>query len=193
MIALKIKPIEELPALPMNRVYVMCCEGCKEISYPKNDAIAMINAITVSGTDLTVTELVYMCNEEHLALHLQKSTDLVRSADTILVISCGVGVQVLRELISKNFEGQDKVIIAGCDTYPLPGFQGLTPSNFDCALCGDCHLNETGAICPVTSCSKSLINGECGGAKNGKCEVDSNLECGWERIHKRLANYRACR
>ena len=186
MFALKMKPIEELLNLAIGRVYVICCEGCKEISYPDNDVIATVNALTVRRTDLTVAELFYMCNEEHLALHLQNSTDLLQSAGTILVISCGVGVQVLRKLISRDFPGSEKMIIAGCDTYPLPGFQGLSPSKFDCALCGDCHLNETGAICPVTSCSKSLINGECGGAENGKCEVDSNLECGWQRIHKRL-------
>ena len=45
----------------------------------------------------------------------------------------------------------------------------------------------TGGICPITACSKSLINGQCGGAKNGMCEVDPNMECGWERIQRRLA------
>ena len=44
----------------------------------------------------------------------------------------------------------------------------------------------TGGICPLTACSKSLVNGQCGGAKNGKCEVDPNMECGWERIYRKL-------
>ena len=44
----------------------------------------------------------------------------------------------------------------------------------------------TGGICPLTACSKSLVNGQCGGAKNGKCEVDPNMDCGWERIQKKL-------
>ena len=44
----------------------------------------------------------------------------------------------------------------------------------------------TGGICPITACSKSLINGQCGGAKNGKCEVDPNMDCGWERIYQKL-------
>ena len=38
----------------------------------------------------------------------------------------------------------------------------------------------------ITACSKSLVNGQCGGSKNGKCEVDSEMECGWERIYRRL-------
>ena len=39
---------------------------------------------------------------------------------------------------------------------------------------------------PLTACSKSLVNGQCGGAKAGKCEVDPDMECGWERIYQRL-------
>jgi len=62
----------------------------------------------------------------------------------------------------------------------------VTPLEYNCAQCGDCHLNETGGICPITSCAKSLVNGQCGGARNGKCEVDKDMECGWTLIYKRL-------
>ncbi len=77
--------------------------------------------------------------------------------------------------------------MTACDTYPLPGFQGVTPLEYDCDQCGECYLNITGGICPITACSKSLVNGPCGGTKNGKCEVDGDMECGWERIYRRLA------
>jgi electron transport complex protein RnfC len=81
---------------------------------------------------------------------------------------------------------EDKKVYAGCDTYPLPGFQGVTPLEYNCDQCGECYLNLTGGICPITACSKSLVNGQCGGSKDGKCEVDSSMECGWERIYRRL-------
>ena len=55
-----------------------------------------------------------------------------------------------------------------------------------CDACAQCYLNITGGICPIVDCSKSLINGQCGGAKNGKCEVDSNKDCAWEKIYQRL-------
>lgn len=99
----------------------------------------------------------------------------------VLVFSCGVGVQTIAEYLG------NKPVYAACDTYPLPGFQGVTPLEYDCKQCGECYLNITGGICPITACSKSLVNGQCGGSKNGKCEVDSNMECGWERIYRRLA------
>jgi electron transport complex protein RnfC len=113
-------------------------------------------------------------------LQLQRHAAKAEEADTVLVFSCGVGVQT----VSEAFPG--KKVLAACDTYPLPGHQGVTPLEYDCDQCGECHLSDTGGICPITACSKSLVNGQCGGSKNGKCEVDKDMECGWERIYRRL-------
>ena len=55
-----------------------------------------------------------------------------------------------------------------------------------CRGCGDCVLGWTGGICPITRCSKSLINGTCGGTDDGKCEVSKDMDCGWLLIYKRL-------
>ena len=55
-----------------------------------------------------------------------------------------------------------------------------------CDACGQCALDYTGGICPVTACAKSLLNGPCGGTKEGKCEVDSEKDCGWQLIYERL-------
>ena len=123
----------------------------------------------------------YICNPENLKLRLQKYESQIKEAEVVLVFSCGVGVQTVAEYL------EDKIVCAACDTYPLPGFQGVTPLECDCDQCGECYLNITGGICPITACSKSLVNGQCGGSKDGKCEVDSNMECGWERIYRRLA------
>ena len=112
-------------------------------------------------------------------LELMKAAQ-IDEADMILVFSCGVGVQTVAQMF------ESKKVCAGCDTYALPGFQGVTPLEYDCKQCGQCYLNITGGICPLTACSKGLINGQCGGCKDGKCEVDPNMECGWERIIRRL-------
>jgi hypothetical protein len=56
-----------------------------------------------------------------------------------------------------------------------------------CRACGDCVLEYTEGICPVTRCSKGLLNGPCGGySKDGKCEVDPERDCAWVLIYKRL-------
>jgi hypothetical protein len=64
--------------------------------------------------------------------------------------------------------------------------QGLWPAEERCEACGDCSLDYTGGICPITSCAKSLLNGPCGGAKDNKCEVDPEKDCGWIKIYERL-------
>ena len=113
-------------------------------------------------------------------LRMEQYQAEIDSADTIILFSCGVGVQTVSALF------ENKRVVAACDTYALPGYQGVTPLEHDCKQCGECFLNLTGGICPLTACSKSLVNGQCGGAKGGKCEVDPNMECGWERIYQRL-------
>lgn len=50
---------------------------------------------------------------------------------------------------------------------------------FDCKLCGNCLLTDTGLTC-VTNCPKSLRNGPCGGVReNTMCEVKPNMRCVW--------------
>ena len=66
------------------------------------------------------------------------------------------------------------------------GFHGMSLSAKRCGACGQCYLNMTGGICPVTDCSKSLINGPCGGSRKGKCETDASKDCAWVRIIDRL-------
>lgn len=81
---------------------------------------------------------------------------------------------------------EDKAVLTACDTLYLNGFQGLAVQDFNCNQCGECYLNYTGGICPVTNCSKGLLNGPCGGAKDEKCEINSEADCAWILIYKRL-------
>jgi hypothetical protein len=47
-------------------------------------------------------------------------------------------------------------------------------------------LAITGGICPITRCSKQLLNGPCGGSQNGVCEIDPDVPCAWQLIWDRL-------
>ena len=163
----------------LGKVFILVCHGCKEIHFPEKEADALIAELTAEGIVAGSLVTDYICNAENLKLRLQKQT-AIEEADTILVLSCGVGVQTVADMYAT------KRVCAGCNTYALPGFQGVTPLNHNCKQCGECFLNLTGGICPLTACSKGLVNGQCGGAKNGKCEVDPDMECGWERIQKKL-------
>ena len=164
-----------------SKVFLLICHGCKEVHFPEQDVEEFKAELAAAGKVTGSLTTDYICNPENLSLRLENHAQAIEAADVILVFSCGVGVQTVAEM----YPG--KKVVAGCDTYALPGFQGVTPLEYDCKQCGQCYLNLTGGICPITACSKSLINGQCGGAKNGMCEVDPNMECGWERIQRRLA------
>lgn len=50
---------------------------------------------------------------------------------------------------------------------------------FDCRMCGQCVLHQTGMTCPMT-CPKELRNGPCGGVRaDGTCEVRPEMPCVW--------------
>ena len=181
MLITELKNKDVIKAQLKGKVFVLVCHGCKEIKFPEQEADALIAELTAAGIVTGAFTTDYICNVENLTLRLQRCAAAIEAADTILVLSCGVGVQT----VAAQYPA--KRVIPGCDTYRLPGFQGVTPLRHDCRQCGECYLNITGGICPLTACSKSLVNGQCGGAKDGKCEVDPSMECGWERIQKRLA------
>ena len=178
MLITELKNQDAIKALLTGKVFIINCHGCKEVWFPEHEAEEFQKTLP-NVTGIFTTD--YICNPEHLKLRLERFAAQIEAADTILVFSCGVGVQTVASMY------ETKKVCAACDTYALPGFQGVTPLEYDCKQCGECYLNLTGGICPITACSKSLVNGQCGGAKDGKCEVDPNMECGWERIQRRLA------
>ena len=182
MLLTKMKTPEELLPQMKGKVFAITCHGCKEINVleAEQEAEAFFEKAYQSSRMLGLMTADYICNPAYLKDRCEKYAEKIAEADTIVVFSCGVGVQTIAEAFP------DKRVCAGNDTYSLPGSQGVTPLEHDCDRCGQCYLNLTGGICPITACSKGLVNGQCGGAKNGMCEVDPNMECGWERIIRRL-------
>ena len=180
MLITELKSKEAISALVNGKVFIVNCHGCKEVYFPEAEADALQKEMMAAGNVTGIITTDYICNPDNMKLRLSKHAAAIDEADMILVFSCGVGVQTVAEY----FPG--KKVCAACDTYALPGFQGVTPLEYDCRQCGECYLNLTGGICPITACSKSLVNGQCGGAKDGKCEVDPNMQCGWERIYQKL-------
>ncbi|MDD5688441.1 MAG: methylenetetrahydrofolate reductase C-terminal domain-containing protein [Elusimicrobia bacterium] len=184
MLITEIKPKEEILAFLKEKksIFVIQCYGCKEVVYPFDEIQKFLqeNSINYVLQD-------YLCNHEYSKEYINKCKEQIENAEMLLIFSCGVGVQSFSEMLYNNTELKikGKKVYAGCDTLYVNGFQGLTATEPNCAQCRKCHLNYTCAICPITSCSKSLLNGQCGGVKNGKCEVDKEMDCGWEKIFKK--------
>ncbi len=182
MLITRLKPRETIAALVKGKkIFAIHCHGCREVYFPEKEAEELQRWLEDAGTVTGALTTDYICNPDNMKLRLEKHMEELESADAALVFSCGVGVQTVAEHYGH------KEVCTACDTYPLPGFQGVTPLEYECGQCGECYLNLTGGICPITTCSKSLVNGPCGGSQDGKCEADGGMECGWERIYRRLA------
>ena len=102
-------------------------------------------------------------------------------ADAVLSMACGVGVQFCSEI----FAGKRVLPALNTKFYGTTEQQGVWTER--CAGCGTCVLADFGGICPIARCSKSLLNGPCGGSQEGKCEVDPDtIDCGWQLIFDRM-------
>jgi ferredoxin len=105
----------------------------------------------------------------------------IKEADALVIMACGLAIQSVKENLN-----EDKILHITNDTL----FMGEVDKNGifleRCSACGECILEITGGICPVTRCPKGLLNGPCGGVNKHKCEVDENLDCAWVLIYEDL-------
>ena len=186
MIKAKPKPLEEIidNVKDFQRLLIAGCDGCvtvceagglKEV---KILAAALRLYFTQAGKQVQVdeTSLTRQCEKEYLA----QLSDRMDGYDAAVSLACGVGAQYLAEMYN------NKLVFPGVDTC----FMGVNEErglySERCQACGRCILAETGGICPITRCSKRMLNGPCGGSDKGKCEINPDVPCGWELIYERL-------
>ncbi len=178
------KPLDEIVGMLEGEksTYIIACGacpvGCKsadEAALRQLEADLRDQGVTIAGQ----TSIDFLCNKSLVALRLMRVLSEIEEADSLLIVSCGIGVQAVAATI-------DKPCHPAMNTISMGGFQGLWPSSERCAECGDCNLDLTGGICPVTACSKGLLNGSCGGSDKGNCEVNPDIPCGWTLIYERL-------
>jgi ferredoxin len=181
------KPLEELLEMlrGFKKVLNLGCGGCTSICLAGGQKeVGALNSLVKGhyadkGESIELHELTIerQCNE---AFFFELDT-FARDYDALLTGACGAGVQFVADrypdvpvlpMLNTDFVGTDRDV-------------GWFEEN--CRTCGDCVLGDTGGICPVTRCAKSLFNGPCGGTRTGgMCEVDKEVACAWFEIHQRL-------
>ncbi len=179
----KLKAAEELTQIlnGKDNLFVIACNKCfKEFeSLQEPDQEQFLQLAQELGKTITGTAKAdFLCNKTKAQKGL--SAMIPEGTDHVVVISCGLGIQTVADVSGKS-------VIAAANSLNYTGHHGMALTKKACDACAQCYLNITGGICPIVDCSKSLINGQCGGAKNGKCEVDPNKDCAWEKIQQRLA------
>ena len=178
------KPWEEISGYieGENKIFILGCSGCAEASDSGGPAqvIEMQKKLEEAGKKVTGAMTIdFLCQKALVRSRLRPRTEQVEAADSMLVMTCGLGVQAVAASVAK-------VCHPACDTINMGGSRGEWKGDERCLECGECLLEYTGGICPLTACTKSLINGACGGASGGKCELAPEKDCGWELIYERL-------
>jgi hypothetical protein len=187
------KPIEEILEYleGKEKVVLVGCGGCATVFHTggETEVKEMAKTLTKKGKQVSAAIAPpfgeFTCYLPWSKARLNKYRKEIEESDAILMLSCGDGLQVVRELIlEEEFEITKPIYPA---TNPI-GHMGGGPALFKekCQQCGECELGKFAGICPLTQCAKGLLNGPCGGSKNGKCEVEPERDCAWIKIYERL-------
>ena len=186
MIIAKQKPLEEIREMieGYEDILVLGCGTCVAICMAGGDkevevlASSLRMADKISGKNRVFKEhtVERQCEWEFL----DEIAANVKQVDAVLSLGCGIGVQAIAERFP------EAPVLPGLDTLfmGMPVEEGIWTER--CSGCGNCILDQTGGICPITRCSKGLVNGPCGGYRDGKCEVDPTRDCAWIQIYERL-------
>ncbi len=186
MIIAEQKPFAEIEKRlePYSKVLILGCKGCvtvcsaggaKEVGIL---AAALKLARAEAGRPIDVRELTVerQCDPEYLEPVAAKAGD----AEVILSMACGAGVQFTAERLVKL------PVLPAVNTVFIGVAEKAGTYVERCQACGECKLALTGGICPVARCSKSILNGPCGGSTGGKCEISPDVPCGWQLIIDKL-------
>lgn len=191
MITAEQKPFDEIRKMivPYKRILALGCGSCvAECAAGGEKETAMLASALrmagkMNGEDVKISEKTIdrQCVKEFVI----QLDDVIDPYDAILSLGCGAGVQAIADMYP------EVPVIPALNTE----FMGETKDQGywveSCIGCGDCMLYYFGGVCPLTRCSKQLLNGPCGGSMDGKCEVNAEVPCAWQLIIDRLTNFGA--
>jgi hypothetical protein len=182
MIIFEQKPIEEILGYLKNdkSIFILRCKGCTKVNQAnaESDLMDMKGKIEGKGIYIKGSAIKgFLCMKAKSVL--EELSETIGDPSSLLIMACGLGVQSVAETT-------DKIVHPACNSFVDKETLDLGKREYRCRTCGDCVLEFTGGICPLTVCSKGLLNGPCGGSSHGKCEVSREIDCGWVRIFERM-------
>ena len=186
MIVTTQKPLDEILDFisPYTNILIAGCDGCTQPPRGLREANTLSQLLELGGKlrnknfHFKTTTTTKQCDYYLTASALKPQ---MNGAEVVLSLACGIGVQTLAELFPElpAFPAQNTHFMGAEERET-----GILEER--CAGCGDCLIALTGGICPVARCSKGLLNGACGGSKEGKCELSPDRDCGWILIYEQL-------
>lgn len=182
MIITSQKPEEKIEEMvkPYKKIFIVGCGSCATSCQTGGEKEVEEIAEKLRGKVIGSAIVEEPCDLRLDRRDLKAYRNSIKEADAVMVMSCGAGVQTISDY-------SNKIVIPALDTLFIGQTERIGRFYDTCKACGDCILDETGGICPITRCPKSILNGPCGGQVEGKCEVgDYNNDCAWILIWKKL-------
>jgi len=186
MIVAERKPFAEIKETvkDYNKLLILGCGTCVSVCHAGGEKevellateLRMANKLAGKEVEIGEATIQRQCDREYIEPIVEKAKDY----DAILSMACGAGVQFVAEML------ESIPVIPALNTrfIGVAAEEGIFAEK--CRACGNCLLADYGGICPITMCAKSLVNGPCGGYKDGKCETSSERNCAWIMIYERL-------
>lgn len=165
---------------PYDEILVVGCNTCMAACSAggQNEVERLAEDLVAEREDLVVEKstIARQCSMKFI----ERLQDKVRDFKAVLSMGCGNGVQML----ARQFP--DIHVLPALNTRFIGARDENGVWNETCMACGNCILWRTGGICPVTRCAKGLLNGPCGGSRDGKCEISKDIPCAWQEIYYSL-------
>ena len=179
----KQKPFEEILNLldTASKIFIIGCGTCTTMTRTggQPEVLQMIDQLKGEEKEVTGWMMIPVACDVLTHEALEEKVDAINGADALLIMTCAFGVQTIAMHL-------DKSVVPALDTLFIGKEKEVGVFDEVCIQCGECVLGETAGICPVAGCHKGLVNGPCGGTNKGKCEVDSNKDCVFTLIYKKL-------
>jgi len=177
------KPLDEVLGQMEHEqaVYVLGCGTCPAVCQTggKPQVLELVDKLSQAGKKISGWMVAPTACDESTGQALKRESSVLQGSDCIVVMACGYGVQTV-------VRHTDKPVYPALNTLFL-GREGPEREFVElCQQCGACLLGFTAGVCPITACAKSLVNGPCGGYRDGKCEVHPQRDCAWSLIYRRL-------
>ena len=186
MITAEQKPMQEIIQYlsPYKKILLIGCNECVTVCAAggRKEVGLLASALHLNslkkGKTIDIKEITLerQCDPEYV----EELASFIDDADAVLSMACGCGVQT----IAQRFKAVHVYPAVNTKFMGASMGQGIWVER--CQGCGDCMLGITAGICPVSRCSKSLLNGPCGGTSNGQCEIGPETDCAWRLIWERL-------
>lgn len=162
------------------KIVIIGCAECAAVCQTGGSQQVAEMAESLSDREILATISIQSpCDKRISSRDMKRISEETENADAIIALTCGSGVQALAEVTGKR-------IIAALDTHFLGMVERVGRFYERCSHCGQCILNDTAGICPVTRCPRRVKNGPCEYINGDRCDVYPERECVWHDIFYRL-------